>query len=104
MGSTKKYSDMNKGASSIPFSQILEALAKGVELRLVRTVVANMVTFETIFLARKLDIPEEEIQGWCSSRYQTKELSEDSPFLESIGEMGKKYFELLSITDKKSLL
>jgi hypothetical protein len=101
MNNTNKREEMNQDASPIPFPRILEAVAKGVELRLVLTVVAEMVTFETIFLARKLEIPEEEIQEWCSSRYHEKELTGDRPFFKNIGEIGKKYFELFSITDKK---
>jgi hypothetical protein len=88
MNNTNKHNGMNQETSPIPFSRILEAVAKGVELRLVRTVVAEMVTFETIFLARKLEIPEEEIQEWCSSRYFRSISTErtDYSFLHNMGE------------------
>jgi hypothetical protein len=89
MGSTKKHSEMNREVSQMPFFRMLEAIAKGVELRLVRTVVANIVTSETIYIARELDIPEEEIKVWRSLRFHKEKLSEAHPFLKSIGEMGK---------------
>jgi hypothetical protein len=80
MGSIKKHSEMNQGASPIPFSQILEAVAKGVELRLVRTVMAKIVTLETIYLTCELDIPEEEIQEWRSSRYFRSKSTEKTDY------------------------
>lgn len=50
------------------YSNTLEAIAKGIETRLVNTVIVNIVTLETIKIARKLHIPEEEIQEWRSTR------------------------------------
>lgn len=50
------------------YSQTLEAIAKGVETRLHRTLIVNIVTLETIRIARKLHISEDEIQEWRSSR------------------------------------
>ena len=50
------------------YSQTLDAIAKGVETRLVRSIITNLVTLETLRIARLLDIPEEEIQEWRSFR------------------------------------
>jgi hypothetical protein len=93
MGSIKKHSEMNQGASPIPFSQILEAVAKGVEFRLVRTVVVNMVTFEIMCIAKKLHIPEEEIQEWQSLKYFRSNSTDktDYCFLQNIGEKEVNY-------------
>jgi cellobiose phosphorylase len=89
MRDTNKHNEINQGASLVPFSRILEAVAKGVELRLIRTIVAEMVTFETINLARKLEIPEEEIQEWSFSRYFSSISTEkaDYSFLHNMREM-----------------
>jgi hypothetical protein len=70
----------------IPYSQILEAIAKGVEARLLRTVIVNVVTIESMCIARKLNIPEEEIQEWRSSRFSRSQTIEDCSFLLSKGE------------------
>ncbi len=50
------------------YSNTLNAIAKGIETRLVDTIIVNIVTLETIKIARKLHIPEEEIQEWRSTR------------------------------------
>jgi len=61
------------GVLSMTYSQTLEAIAKGVETRLLRTIIINIVTLETIRIARKMHIPEREIQEWRSLRcYQSK--------------------------------
>ncbi len=77
----------------MPFTQILEAIARGVEARLARTVVLKMVTIETMCIARKLHIPEEEIQEWRSSRWYRLKSAEQTgcPLLQSMGE-GKQNF------------
>jgi hypothetical protein len=101
MRKTTKHNEMNREVSHMSFSQMLEAIAKGVELRLAHTVVAKIVTLETIYIARELDVPEEDIKEWRSLRFHKEEISEASPFITSIREMGKKYFKLLSITNKE---
>jgi hypothetical protein len=61
------------GVLSMIYSQTLEAIAKGVETRLLRTIIVNIVTLETIRIARKMHIPEGEIQEWRSLRcYKSK--------------------------------
>jgi hypothetical protein len=83
-----EYSETTQEVQSMPFSQILEAIAKGVEARLVRTVIVKVATVETMFIARKLHIPEEEIQKWRSLKYYRSESADqtDCPFLQSMGE------------------
>jgi hypothetical protein len=76
--------ETNQEVQPISFAQILEAIAKGVETRLKRTVVVNVVTLETIYIARKLHIPEEEIQEWRSSRCFRSESAKDYPFPQSM--------------------
>ena len=78
--------ETNQEVQPISFTQILEAIARGVENRLKRTVVANVVTLETIYIARKLHIPEEEIQEWRSSRCYRVKSYEDSSFIQKMGE------------------
>lgn len=70
------------------YVQILEAIAKGVESRLKRTVIINIVTLETIFIARKLQIPEKEIQEWRTSRCYHSGSTKDQSFSQNI-EFGK---------------
>ena len=88
MTRTIEGSETNQEIQCMPFTQILEAIARGVEARLARTVVVKMVTLETICVARKLHIPEEEIQEWRSSRCYRSESDEQTncPFLQSMGE------------------
>jgi hypothetical protein len=102
LASTMGRSETTQKVQRMPFSRILEAIAKGVEARLVRIVVAEIVTLETIHIARKLDIPEEEIQEWRSSRCHKVELSEASPFLQSVREMKKNFHELLGVGGRNS--
>lgn len=76
MISTIERSETTQEVQSMLFTQILEAIAKGVEARLARTLILKMVTIETICIARKLHIPEEEIQEWRSSRCSRSDLIE----------------------------
>lgn len=88
MTATTERNETTQEVQRIPFSQILSAIATGVEARLTRTVVANMVTVETICVARKLHIPEDEIQEWRSSRCYRSEPGEQPgcPSLQGVGE------------------
>jgi len=85
---TIEGSETTQEVQRMPFTQILEAIARGVEAKLARTVVIKMGTFETMCIARKLHIPEEEIQEWRSSRCYRSESAEQTgcPFLQSMGE------------------
>jgi hypothetical protein len=76
MISTIERSETTQEVQSMLFTQLLEAIAKGVETRLARTLILKMVTIETICIARKLHIPEEEIQEWRSSRCSRSDLIE----------------------------
>ena len=58
--------------------RILDAIAKGVEARLVRSSIAKIVTLETINIAQKFHIPEKEIQEWYSSRCRRAEVPKDN--------------------------
>lgn len=69
MVNTFELNKINQKNSLTPFSGVLEAIASGVETRLRRTIVRNIVTLETIYIARKMHIPEEDIQEWRTSRY-----------------------------------
>jgi hypothetical protein len=86
MTNTTKHTKKNQEIQHIPSTQILEAIAKGVEARLVGTIVVNMVTIETICIARKLHISEEAIQEWLASRFSRSETVEDGSFLPNKGE------------------
>lgn len=76
----------NQENTGVSFNQILEAIAKGVEARLKRILVLNIVTLETIRIARKLHIPEEEIQEWRTSRFYRSESIEPPFFLRNTEE------------------
>ncbi len=101
MTSKNNPNGVNRDTTRILFSRILDAIAKGVETRLVRTTVAKMVILETLHVARKLDIPEEEIQEWRSSRHLKAELSESSICCQSMDELKKNFPELLGVTDTR---
>lgn len=79
-----EHNEINQEIQPISFVQILEAIARGVETRLKRTIVVNIVTLETISIARKLHIPEEEIQEWRSSRCFRTESVKDYPFSQNM--------------------
>jgi len=79
-----EYHETKQKNQPITFSPILEAIAKGVEARLIRLVIANIVTLETMRIARKLHIPEEEIQEWRSSRFYRPESDRKIPFLKDV--------------------
>src|SRR4030042_680092 len=97
MTSKIEHSETNQEVQSMPFTRILEAIARGVEARLARTEVVKMVTIETMCIARKLHIPEEEIQEWRSSRCYRSESAEQTGclFLLSMGEVKKSFPEIL---------
>lgn len=101
MNNTNKHYVMNRKVSRVPFSQILEAIAKGVEARLVCSSLIKLVTLETINIAQKLHIPEEEIQVWYSSRCLRVKLFEESPFIQDMRELNKYFPELTGFSDKE---
>jgi hypothetical protein len=88
MTSTMERSKTTQEVQGMPFAQLFEAIARGVEARLARTEVLKIVTIETMCIARKLHIPEEEIQEWRSSRCYRSESTEQTNclFLQSMGE------------------
>ena len=84
-------------------SQMLESIAKGVEARLVRTVIHNIVIIESMHIARKLHIPEQEILEWRSARFHRSELIQENSNLWS--KEGKKDSpDLTVLTDKISAI
>jgi len=54
----------------------LDAIAKGVEARLQRTLFRNLVIDQTACIARKMRIPEEEINQWRSFRRIVEKLDD----------------------------
>src|SRR4030043_401065 len=101
MTSKMERSEATQEVQSMPFARILEAIARGVEARLARTEVVKMVTIETMCIARKLHIPEEEIQEWRSSRCYRSESVEGCSFLQSMREGEQNFPELSGFADKK---
>ena len=101
MISTIERSETTQEVQSMLFTQLLEAIAKGVEARLARTLILKMVTIETICIARKLRIPEEEIQEWRSSRCFRSESVENYSFPQSLGEGQSDFPVILGFTENK---
>ena len=104
MARTTKCRETTQESRHTAHSQILEAIAKGVETRLLRTVIVNIVTIESMCIARKLHIPEKEIQEWRSSRFFRSESIGEKSNLWSEGEGNQDSPDLTALTNKDRVI
>jgi hypothetical protein len=76
-----QYSDKDKPTAS-PWFNEMNAMSRGVETRLdSMTGFSEMVTLETVAIARQLRIPERQIKRWAVSRTKAegRTMSQMSP-------------------------